>query len=235
MSEIKFILQPGAKIGRTPIQRQPETIEKHGYGSFGAFIQRQDGPDKETLFFLTNGHVVDWKIGQDVYCYQQFGQQWKSKKIGKVSKSTSTADLKEGLDAAAVKIDKKFEWEMKFPINGESRISGTRDPELFEEICTFGARSGRVIDDAKIIDTCHSTNVKGYDAKDMIKISYKTAKNDKGDSGSVIYSRIDNKVVGLFFLMDTHITIDYGYACNIQKVLDFLSKGGSAFKLKTKR
>ena len=60
-------LEPGSKIGRNMTTGKAPDPAQNGYGTLGCFMEREG---REDLFILTNGHVVDWTPGQDVYCYK---------------------------------------------------------------------------------------------------------------------------------------------------------------------
>lgn len=118
---MKFTLRPGAKIGRKAITGLLPDPRSNGYGTLGCFLVRPGSHQSHNLFILTNGHVVDWRLGQDVYVYEEDNTgMWKSKKVGKVSKVSAESDYANGIDAAAIKVDNSddSDWIIDFKANG---------------------------------------------------------------------------------------------------------------------
>lgn len=111
-----FNLRPGAKIGMNPVTEELPDPKENGYGTLGCFLAQANSDD---LFILTNGHVVDWKMGQEVYLYEEFDDGFQSQRIGEVvTVSTNPDDVENGIDAAVIKVDNADDWNIDYKVDG---------------------------------------------------------------------------------------------------------------------
>eukprot|EP00092_Neocalanus_flemingeri_P027885 GFUD01030270.1.p1 GENE.GFUD01030270.1~~GFUD01030270.1.p1 ORF type:complete len:223 (-),score=60.68 GFUD01030270.1:235-903(-) len=219
-------LKSGSKIGI-----HADTASS--YGILGGFIQRGD-----STYILTNGHIVNWSVGTQVYCYDTGTPVL----IGEVERTTTCpGDVEEGLDAAAVLIQNPEKWNIDCTFSPyEFQLKGVKKPTDGMKLLLQGAKSG-YIDDASVRDDDGRTVIEGHDKEKIhvehaVIIGFKRGGKDAdtGDSGSLLVSKDDHYAVALFNAHASDGKTE-GVACDLTRVLTCLSKDnpGVPFTLKT--
>lgn len=199
-------LSAGAKIGWRKVENQEKPI----FGTLGAFLEKGSGGQ---TYILTNAHVVDYELGKDVYFYYEEEEKWFGKLIGTV-KQTTHRDYREELDAAVVTIQNPADWIIDYSYFGK-KLTGSANAEDGQKVFTLGATAGRIA--SNVVDDDATFEYQNKKIRHQLKLGYGSGPiNRGGDSGSVVVSVKDWKVVGLYWATESF----FGYANQIIRVLN---------------